>query len=80
MLLPTKHISEQHALVSIGAIVISHLIKEDVQIQKLWDSVRKEKNFAGTPLSFEWFVLALDFLFMVSIIDVSDDKVLWVTR
>ena len=66
MILPTKHISEGQALIGIGAIVLHHVERQQT-ITSLWDMVRDEPS-VGT---FERFVLALDLLYIVGVIDLS---------
>ena len=66
MILPTKHISEDHALIGVGAVLLRHLDRQQT-ITSLWDKVRDEPSM-GT---FERFVLALDLLYIIGIIDLS---------
>lgn len=75
MILPTKHLSERRALMSVGAEVLRRL-DEPVTVSRLWEEM---KSGRGTPpsirLSFDWFVLALDWLFMVKAINLKDGLV-----
>jgi len=66
MILPSKHITEGQALIGVGAVVLRHIERQQT-ITSLWDKVRDEPA-VGT---FERFVLALDLLFMVGVIDLS---------
>ncbi|MHB1068383.1 MAG: ABC-three component system middle component 6 [Gemmatimonadaceae bacterium] len=65
MILPSKHISEEQALLGVGAIVLGHL-EHPQTVTGLWERVRNERA-VGT---FERFVLALDLLHITGVIDI----------
>lgn len=71
MILPGKHLQQDRALLGIGAEILSHL-DEERTISELWERVRSARRPAATPLSFDWFVLALTFLFAVAAVDLAD--------
>lgn len=66
MILPTKHISSDRALLAVGADIMRNL-REPKTVSRLWDEFRTERGrLPGTaPVSYEWFVLTLDLLFLV---------------
>lgn len=66
MILPSKHIPEDQALIGVGATVLKHLGSPQT-ITSLWESVRNEKN-VGT---YERFVLALDFLHIMGVVGLN---------
>jgi len=66
MILPTKHISEGQALIGVGAVVLRHVERQQT-VTSLWDKVRDEPS-VGT---FERFVLSLDFLYIIGVIDLT---------
>lgn len=70
MILPTKYISPNEALIGVGATILSHL-KEPVTVSNLWERLRSESN-VGT---FERFVLASDLLYLIGAIDIKDDLI-----
>lgn len=70
MILPTKHIREDQALIGVGAILLHHL-KEGQTITGLWDKVRGESS-VGT---YERFVLALDLLYIMGVVDISNGMI-----
>lgn len=75
MILPTKHLSERRALLSVGADVLRRL-GEPVTVSRLWEEMKSGKGTASSiRLSFDWFVLALDWLFMVKAINLKDGLV-----
>ncbi|MDQ0466334.1 hypothetical protein QO010_004127 [Caulobacter ginsengisoli] len=70
MILPGKHLREDRALLGVGAEVLSHL-GEETTVSELWEKVRTARNSdtQSAPLSFDWFVLGLSFLFAISAIE-----------
>lgn len=66
MILPTKHISQDEALLGVGATVLMHL-QQPMTVSGLWERLRSEPN-VGT---FERFVLAANLLHMIGAIDMK---------
>lgn len=66
MILPTKHIRPDRALLAVGADVLGCLC-EPMTVSRLWDEIRSARadRTVSAPISYDWFVLALDLLFMV---------------
>lgn len=66
MILPTKHIRPDRALLAVGADVLGCL-REPMTVSRLWDEIRSARadRTVSAPISYDWFVLALDLLFMV---------------
>lgn len=66
MILPTKHIRPDRALLAVGADVLGCL-GEPMTVSRLWDEIRVSRagNPVAAPISYDWFVLSLDLLFMV---------------
>ena len=70
MILPTKHIPQDKALLGVGATMLAHLHKPST-VSALWDSLRYEAN-VGT---FERFVLAANLLYLLGAIDIENGLV-----
>ena len=70
MILPTKHIRPERALLTVGGELLGCL-HEPMTVSRLWDEVRARRNVAAgpAPINYDWFVLALDLLFMLGAID-----------
>lgn len=66
MILPTKHIRPDRALLAVGADVLGCL-REPMTVSRLWDEIRTARSdrTVAAPISYDWFVLALDLLFIV---------------
>lgn len=73
MILPTKYLSHDRALITVGGAILKHL-EEPRSVTALWDCVRETqlcKN-AEALVSFDWFILALNFLYAISAINYRD--------
>ncbi len=66
MILPSKHISEEQALLGVGAVLLRNLDHPQT-VTSLWDRVRDDQS-VGT---YERFVLALDLLHIMGVINLS---------
>lgn len=77
MILPTKRISEDRALLFVGAEII-RLLDEPKTVSRLWselnDHRRQDNNL--TPVTFDWFVLALDLLHALNVIELNQGQIL----
>jgi hypothetical protein len=62
MILPTKGIGADRALISVGADLL-RLTDEPKTVSRLWEDLRKSER--GDHVTFDWFVLALDLLFVL---------------
>ncbi len=73
MILPTKYLSHDRALISVGGQILKHL-EEPRSASALWDCVREAQTYkTGAALvSFDWFVLALNLLYAISAISYRD--------
>lgn len=70
MILPTKHIRTDRALLSVGAELLACL-REPRTVSRLWDEVRKRRgeHLDAAPIGYDWFILAMDLLFMLGAIE-----------
>jgi hypothetical protein len=73
MILPAKHLPRDRALLQLGAEVLSQL-EEKHTVSELWHRVRlaRATQPSASPISFDWFVLSLSFLYSIAAIDLSD--------
>lgn len=73
MILPTKGIGSDKALLSIGALILRDL-DEPKTVSRLWADLRRVEE--GPPdLTFDWFVLALDLLYVIGTLDYLGGRV-----
>jgi hypothetical protein len=73
MILPTKHLAQDRALLSIGAKILPAL-EHPVTVSALWEQLSRDPESATTaiPLRYDAFVLALDLLFLIGTIQLSE--------
>jgi hypothetical protein len=72
MILPNKILPPSRSLLGVGAVVI-RLLDEPKPVSRLWPEFKKASTAApkATPITFGWFVLALDLLFLVGAIEIE---------
>lgn len=72
MILPTKHLRPDRALLAVGGDLLVSL-REPMTVSRLWDDVRAKRGDSGepAPINYNWFVLALDLLFMTGAIEID---------
>ena len=76
MLLPTKHLREDRTLLAIGADVL-RLLGEPKTVSRLWDDLqgRRAAEDSMAPVTYDWFVLALDLLFALGLVDFQRGRI-----
>lgn len=70
MIMPSKYLREDEALIGVGAALLQK-INGRTNLSNLWEET---KNNSATG-NFERFTLALDLLFLLGLVDVSDNEV-----
>lgn len=73
MILPSKHLSQDRALLTVGAVILRHL-SHPVTVSALWEQMPRPagEHKAPPPLRYDAFVLALDLLFLVGAVELRD--------
>ena len=74
MILPSKHLPQDRALLTVGARILQHL-SQPKTVSALWEEVPRQDNktLKGTPpLRYDGFVLALDLLFVIGAIELHE--------
>ena len=74
MILPGKHLRQDRALIGVGAEILVQLDDERT-VSELWERVRIGRERTASPLSFDWFVLALTFLYAIQAVDMYEGVV-----
>ncbi len=77
MILPTKNVSPARALITIASEIVLVAPPDLVTSGQLWERVVARRNQSGveSPLSFDWFVLALDVLFVLGLVSADGDLI-----
>lgn len=76
MILPTKRLGQDRALLHVGGEILG-LLDEPKTVSRVWDEVKRARAGwgAGSTLTYDWFVLALDLLFAVQAIEYDRGRV-----
>ena len=72
MILPTKHIRPDRALIGVGAEVLGALA-QPMTVSKLWDTIRslRSADTSSPVIDYRWFVLALDLLYAIGAVELE---------
>lgn len=71
MILPSKHLSQDRALLTVGATILRYL-SHPVTVSSLWEQIQRSARDKTPPLRYDTFVLALDFLFLIGALTLRD--------
>ena len=70
MILPTKHSGYDRSLLVVGANVIQ-ILTEPKKVSRIWDEIKKDDNYERNYLTYEWFILSLDLLYLLNSIELK---------
>ncbi|MCE5218287.1 hypothetical protein LLH03_14785 [bacterium] len=73
MILPTKHLPEHRSLLAVGARILLALDTPGT-VSQVWETLRADEGVGTAPscLSYDWFVLALDCLYAMGLVEMHD--------
>ncbi|MES2507727.1 MAG: ABC-three component system middle component 6 [Verrucomicrobiota bacterium] len=73
MILPTKHLAQDRALLTVGARILPSL-EHPITVSALWEKLSSDSASPNTSnfLRYDAFVLALDLLFLMGTIQLCD--------
>lgn len=74
MILPSKHLSQDRALLTVGARVLQHLSRPKT-VSAVWEELFRqgeETQHSTQSLGFDQFVLGLDLLFLVGAVQLDE--------
>jgi hypothetical protein len=74
MILPTKHLSQDRALLTVGARLLTHL-SHPKTVSALWEEISRQAMPEETKkpaLRYDAFVLTLDLLFLIGALEIQD--------
>lgn len=73
MIIPTKHLAQDRALLTVGAKILPSL-ETPITVSALWEQLSRDSTSPTSPsnLRYDAFVLALDLLFLMGTIELSD--------
>jgi hypothetical protein len=73
MILPSKHLSQDRALLTVGAAILRQL-SQPITVSALWEQIlgAAEGQKAHALLRYDAFVLALDLLFLIGALELRE--------
>lgn len=75
MILPSKHLSPDKAILHVGANVLD-LLDEPKTVSRLWEDLKAHRTRnSPSSLTYEWFVLTLDFLYCLYAIELEAGRI-----
>ena len=76
MILPTKKMPQDRALLVVGAQIL-RLLQQPATVSSLWDELKahRDPSLGYTHLPYEWFVLTLSFLYAAGAIELARGRV-----
>jgi hypothetical protein len=74
MILPTKGLALDRALLSVGAEVLRRLDRPKT-VSRLWDQVRHRQRSLLESVPYDWFLLSLDLLYICGAVDFEDGQI-----
>ena len=76
MILPTKHLRSDRALIFVGGEVLA-LLDEPKTVSRIWEEFSAARNRTAdrAPVSYDWFVLSMDLLFIIGAVETSSGRV-----
>lgn len=67
MILPGKHLKQDRTLLGIGGEILA-VLEQEQTVSELWERVQEGRGEHENPLSFDWFILSLSFLYSIDAI------------
>ena len=78
MILPSKHLPQDRALLTVGGQVLTFLVHPKT-VSALWDELNRQNQGMVTirprRITYDWFVLALDLLYSLGTIELENGLV-----
>lgn len=74
MILPTKNLDQSRALIEVGGEILLLLVSPKT-ISSLWENFKLYRGSnRKSAITFDWFILALDFLYIIEAINYDNGK------
>jgi hypothetical protein len=73
VILPTKRIGEDRALLTLGGEILMQL-EEPKTVSRLWEDIKlhRQRRNRDTLVTFDWFVLSLDLLYSLGAVNLHE--------
>jgi hypothetical protein len=73
MILPTKGLAVDRALLSVGAEVLRRLDRPKT-VSRLWEQVSRRQSSLLQVVSYDWFLLAIDLLYILNAVELEEGR------
>jgi hypothetical protein len=80
MILPTKYLSADRSLIVIGADILRVLNEAPRSVSEVWERVISTRNPQATPLTYDWFLMAVTLLYAIGTIDLNNGLLVVLAR
>lgn len=78
MILPSKHLPQDRALLTVGGRVLTFLARPKT-VSALWEELNRQDQGLDTTrlrrITYDWFILALDLLYSLETIELENGLV-----
>lgn len=77
MILPSKHLPRDRALLTVGAHILTFLVRPRT-VSALWEELNRHSDRPGgmpRRITYDWFLLALDLLYALGTIELESGLV-----
>ncbi len=74
MILPTKHMPQDRALLTVGSHILERLDRQKT-VSALWEEIMADYNDeenVNSGINYDWFILTLDLLYAIEAIEIHD--------
>jgi hypothetical protein len=79
MILPTKGLAVDRALLSVGAELLRRLDRPKT-VSRLWEQMRRPQSSLLEAISYDWFLLAVDLLYLLRVVEFEDGRLRRIDR
>lgn len=76
MIMPTKYIKENESLLALGALIIKEINNEGSTLSSIWDNLKDNEDI----FNFKRFILTLNMLFLLGLIDIRNNRIIKVSQ
>lgn len=81
MILPTKHLSPNRAIFSVASEIYD-MIYDRSTVSSVWNDLQEKHNVSMRQgeVPYDWFILSLDFLYLIGAIEESSGNLIKVVK
>lgn len=81
MILPTKHLSPDRAIITVASEILE-LINTRSSVSSVWNDLQKKHRacIRQGEIPYDWFILSLDFLYLIGAIGEYEGRLIRVVR